>query len=477
MKRYLYGKKMFIADLILVSVWGLFVSNYCSPGLMLLIPIRIALCFQMERRTPWTIISAIGFFLAYISADCFNKLFERMSYLFFCAIGESETMVDFFSKSLGWKMHTWLGLVSLIGFLWLAVMPLIVGLRRDAFKKIQWKSKWIWIYLIPLSALCLWVMTHHVEVGGFLLGLVVAILPAVYWCIYNRRERSPIQLIINDSKARWYIFFATYMLAIITIGLRDIYSLKLIGLLLFPALFYIMLTSSLQLGTVLTRCCVALSASGLLYWFTFDYGKTASIVMLVVAIALIIYAGVTMIITTKRYLPALTLIIIVTSVIIPFTLGMNPYILLDSDHTRMYVSNPSVRQGVYVVERYVELGEKGTPYYWCRKIGLRDRYSVILPMDYDELKTIDEHGRFIAPNKPIRHGFLKSEQRYGIFDLKHRKFIVNPEKMEVMEIERIDYESFKLINPEGIHFATFYLPGMYHGEYSPDARIELVSPK
>lgn len=72
MIRNIYSKKMFIIDLILVSVWALFFSRYCSPGLLLLIPIRIALCFEMQRKSPWTLISAIGFLLAYSCVGNFS---------------------------------------------------------------------------------------------------------------------------------------------------------------------------------------------------------------------------------------------------------------------------------------------------------------------------------------------------------------------------------------------------------------------
>ena len=78
MIRNLYGNKMFIADLILTSIWALFFSRYCNSLLLLalMIPIRIALCFEMEHKSPWTLISATGFLIAYICADCFIKPFK-----------------------------------------------------------------------------------------------------------------------------------------------------------------------------------------------------------------------------------------------------------------------------------------------------------------------------------------------------------------------------------------------------------------
>ncbi|MBD5267948.1 MAG: hypothetical protein HDS41_07240 [Bacteroides sp.] len=426
----------------------------------------------MEHKSPWTLISATGFLIAYICADCFIKPFKWMVYIFFYVIGESELIIDPISQSFEWEMELFVGIISVLWFLWLAVMPIIIGFRTHVFKEIPWKNKWIWLYLIIFTAISVWGMFIEGKLGGFLLGLGVSLLPMVYWCISNRHRRSPIQLILNDRKIRWYLIYAVFMLTAITIGLKDIYSMKLLGLLTFPAFFYIMLIRSFRLGTVLTRCCIALFVSGLLYWLTLDEGETASVVMLIIAVVLIIYVGITMIIKTKRCSAAVFLMIIVPAVIIPSILGFNPYIILDADYTRMYASNLSVRQGVYVVEQYAELAEKGTPYYWCKKHGLRDRYGMILPMEYNELKVIDGWGRFIATNYHLCNGSRKSDQRYGVFDLRKRKFVVDPANMEVMDIERIDDKSFKLINLEEKHFATLYLWGEYQGKYYNEAHVE-----
>lgn len=42
------------------------------------------------------------------------------------------------------------------------------------------------------------------------------------------------------------------------------------------------------LGTVLTRCCLALSLAGWLYWLSFDCSRTVKIIMIAMAVALII---------------------------------------------------------------------------------------------------------------------------------------------------------------------------------------------
>lgn len=472
MIRNIYSKKMFIADLILVSVWALFFSRYCSPGLLLLIPIRIALCFEMQRKSPWTLISAIGFLLAYSWVGNFSRPFERMFFNFFCVIGKSNLMIEVFSEPLEWEMKTWIGAISAVWYIWLVAMPLIAGICFHNFRQIKWTSKWIWIYVVPLVGLCLWMMIEEGEAGCILLGLVISFLPVVYWSIYDRNGRSTVQLLLKDRNIGWYLLYATLFLSAITIGMKDITSLKLIGLIVFPAAFYILLIVSFRLGAILTRCCIALSVSGWLYWLTFDAGKVGTIVLLSIAIGLIIYTGITVIVKTKTWKASLILMFVVPTVIIPCTLGLNPYVVIDADYTRMYVSNVSVRNGVYVIEKYYEATDSGQPFVCGRKYGLRDRYGVILPIEYTELKTLDRWGRYIATNSPDCYGNLKSDQRYGVFDLRNRTFVVNPKTIDVSGLEEIDDKSFKLINPEGRYFATLYLHGEYRGTYYPNAHIE-----
>ncbi len=472
MKHCLYGKKMFIIDLILVSIWSFFFSRYSSPGLMLLVLIRIALCFEMHRKSPWTLVSAIGFMLAYICAENFSKPFERMFYSFFCAIGESKLMVDIFSEPFEWEMKGWIGSISALWFVWLAVLPIVVGIRLRNIGKIQWTRKWIWIYLVPFVGLCTWVMFDEGSVGGILLGLIISLLPVIDWCTYERKGRSLIQTIINQKEILWYLSYTVFMLFVVTIGLKDISSLKLVGLLTLPSLFYILLTRSLNTGIVLTRICVALSAAGLCYWLTLDNGKTATIVLFIIAFGLIAYSGVILIVKTHKWFYPLLLVMTIPLVIIPSILGLNPYVVTDADYTRPYLTNLSVNQGVYVVEKYAEIAEKGTPCYWCMKHGLRDRYGLILPMEYDKLKVIDGYGRYIMTNYYLKYGSGQTDQRYGIYDLYKRMFVVNPDNLEVSDLERIDDKSYKLINPEERYFATLYLPGEYRGVYFPDAHVE-----
>lgn len=472
MKRSIYGNKMFIADLILTSIWAFFISRVYGSGLLLLVPIRIALCFEMNKKSPWTLVSAIGFLISYASVDYLSRPFEKMFYIFFCYIGQSELMVKIFSEPFEWEMDVWIASITALWFIWIAIMPIVVGICRQNIMKIQWRRRWIWAYLLPLSAFFVWLMYTEGNVGGFLEGWVIAFLPVLYWSIYERKGRSAVQLLLEQRSLKWYLAYTSFMLLVLTIGLKDISSLKFIGTIVLPPLLYIMLTKHMRTGIVLTRSCIALSVAGWLYWLTLTTEQWLSFVWFGIALFLIAYVGVITIVRTRKWLASLILMFGLPVVVIPGILGLNPYAVTEADCTRMYLTNLSVRNGVYVVEKYYERAEKGEPYYWGRKYGLRDRYGLILPIKYTELRPVDRFGRFIATSSPVECGAMTNDQRYGIYDLHKRVFVANPDNIEIAEIEKIDDSSFKLINPAGRYFATLYLPGEYRETYYCNAHIE-----
>lgn len=77
----------------------------------------------------------------------------------------------------------------------MVILPVVKGICLQNTKEIRWKNKWIWIYLVPSVAFCLWVMCYE-QAGDILLGYAIAFLPVAYWSIYERHGRSIVQLLL-----------------------------------------------------------------------------------------------------------------------------------------------------------------------------------------------------------------------------------------------------------------------------------------
>lgn len=472
MKRNIYGAKMLVVDLILVSVWAILFSRCVSPGILLLIPIRVALSFEMHRMSPWTLVSAIGFMMAYLCCGHWTYPFEKMAFGFFNVVLDPDSLSQIYSQPLEWEMKVWINSFAIIGLLWMAVMPVVMGIRYRNLREIKWSRKWIWLYLVPFLAISIWATLKESEVGIILMGLVIAVLPAVYWSIYERHGRSVVQLLLQNKAIVWYGQYSALMLSVFTIGMEDINTLKWFGLMLFPPLFYIMLMRSMHLGTALTRCCVALAVSGKLYWMTLCVGKTWTIALLIAAVGLVVYSAIETGIRTKTWKAPVILAIALPTVIIPFTLGLNPYVVTEADDLHKSVSGLTVGRGMYIVEKDTWTPDSLPLCGDCRKYGIRDRYGLILPIEYGELKALDRRGRFVRTNSVATWNYQGSDNRYGVFDTYKRVFVINPKDMAVTDLEMIGEKSYLLYGANGQPFATLYLPGLYDGRYNPETRIE-----
>lgn len=67
-----------------------------------------------------------------------------------------------------------------------------------------------------------------------------------------------------------------------------------------------------------------------------------------------------------------------------------------------------------------------------------------------------------------------SDNRYGIYDVATREFILDPKSAAVAQIIQVSENSFNLLDPAERHFATLLLRG-YHPEkndYIPNTIIE-----
>lgn len=114
MARSFYGKNMFVADLIITSAWALFTIRYSLWGAwpaLIYILMRIALCFEMQRKSPWVLYSAIAFslcHLGYMWSDCAIYPFKRLAYYIGAWMGNGKDVVDAFSGELDQDLKVWL---------------------------------------------------------------------------------------------------------------------------------------------------------------------------------------------------------------------------------------------------------------------------------------------------------------------------------------------------------------------------------
>ncbi len=463
MKRSLYNNSMFVADLVLTSLWAIFAVKYLvgTWEVLLLLPLmRIALAFQMHSRSPWSLVSAVAFGCYYASVDDIARPIEKMTNILghVLHIDSLTGPVDGLSIPVAYNI-VFFALMVLFS-LWLVAMPIAVSLHFKNLQTINWSKRWVQIYGIAVAVLGTWSIYEEGRYGLAPIGLFLAPLPAIYWMIYNRKGRSIVQLLISRKDIVWYAAFLAYYTIALTIGLRGINSWNLVALITLLPLLYVMLIKVMRLGKVLTRICVALAAAGLCYITSLNF--EVPYVMVAGAVALCVYAGVEAFRTTKSKLLGGLLLLGVPVVVAPSILGLNPYVCMDAITTYSTEGN-----GVYVIKSKMETPDasrRKQVKYCGYGYGLRDSYGVILPMKYKELEPIGSNGEFVK----VKTYISQSASDFGIFDIKRHRWIVNPDKGVVCDIVMMNNVECALYDDNNNHFATLYLPGYRRGNYYCD---------
>lgn len=461
MTRNFYGNRMFVADLTLVTLWAIFAAKYLigfGEVLFLLPLMRIALSFQMRSRSPWTLVSAVAFGCFYAGVEDSAQPIEGMTHILGAVLHlDSLTRpVDGVPIPVGYTLVS-VALRVLVA-VWLVAMPIAVALLFKNVQAINWRTRWVRLYCIAAVLLGAWGIYEEGSTGLAPFGLLLAPLPAIYWIIYHRKGRSVAQLLVGRRDVVWYTAFLAYYSIALTIGLRGIESWKVIALLSFPPLLYVMLVKVMRLGKVLTRICVALAAAGWCYTASLHF--EVPYVMTVGAVGLCVYAGGEAFRTTKSKLPGILLALGVPVVVAPSILGLNPYVAMDAVATYGAESN-----GVYVIKCNMKTPGKllGKMLPYCGYgYGLRDRYGVVLPMKYKELEILGtDNGGFA---KVKTYGFT-SPNAFGIYDIEHNQWIINPHKGTVRNIVMAGDGRCALYDARENHFATVLLPGYHGGNY------------
>lgn len=460
-----YGKKMFVADLTITSIWALFTLRYSLWGAwpaLIYILIRIALCFEMQKKSPWVLYSAIAFTLCYIGymwSDGAIYPFKRIAYYIGAWMGNGKDAVDAFRGDLDQDLKVWLYCFSSLLGLWLVGLPLIIGILQKNIKQIDWKKKWIWGYLVTAFCLGAWISYYELRAGAFMEGLMLCVLPLVYWSIYNRDGRSAVEIASRNTSIVNYVLFIILFSLCIFIGKDELDLIKAIALLIIPPLFYVLICRVCGYKP-LTRHVVAMSVCGILFYFVFTAPFWFKIITLSLSGLLALYVAIDLSIRNKSKLAGAVVFLLPLFVVCPTILGMNPYVALDVDSVDKYYYGYYASDGIYVVRK-------------DDKFGLRDRYGLVLEPNYERFARLDTWGRYISTN--ICEGQMIADNRFGIYDVATREFTLDPESVEVAQILQVSENSFNLFDPTGNHFATLLLRG-YHPEKNDYIPCTIIEP-
>ncbi len=456
MKRNLYGKKMFIADLIIVSLWALFAWHEIGCGLVMssMIVMRISLSFELFRKSRWASLAALMFAFVYLACifsmpapKYVEEPITKFIYVCLCLCGQSELAIVSFN-ALNPVIPHWI-IWSIWGLIsgWLVLMPIIIAIRLNGCTGILLRKRRLWWYMAFVLAVTLLFWFEIKDMTIFIFSFLMTLTPLAYRVLYSGRKRQLLQSVLRNNILMGYIKIAAVLYIAVIIGLYNIGGVKLLASFILPVVLYI-IANRLTESSIRTMPAMMIGLGGLFFINCCNRPHELVVAWLCVGILLTL-VGVVLTFRYSRNVLASILLFIASGFLLPvLLLGYNPYAVINADYVdlmKTYYSKAS--NGLY------EFSENG-------HLGVRDRYGIVVPPKYDNLYFLEGTSDYmvLAVGERNSPGY-----RLQVFDLYAREYVIPEDGYPVAKIREIDYHKYALLDRNGEQIYTLSLvPGNHY---------------
>lgn len=448
MKQYICGSKLFVADLAIVSVWAFFAWREVGWGFCMstLILIRIALAFELYRKSRWASLSSLMFGLAWLGcffspmAKYVDEPVWKMAYVLLCLAGRSDLAIATFTfpdDTHQWAVWTFWGLFSA----WLVLLPLFFSFRLKGCAGILRRCRRLWWYPASVVAVSLLSLINMAEFTLFIFAVLMALVPLVYHVFCRRRRRPLLQEMLRDRVLVAYLSVMALFYVALLLGLYDIRHAVRPAAFIFPVILYVVAgrSSGVPLHTVPALLC---GTGGFFLVNCYHRFHTVAVTWLCVGIAVALAGVIIAFRRSGRIWPGVLLFVADAFVMPVILLGYNPYAVINGDYVDlMKASCRNAPEGLY---GYSENG----------LLGVRDRYGVVVCPEYYNMDFLDDAYQFMW----FAIGERNSEDyRLQVFDLIGRKPLIPANGPEVTEIRKSGCLEYALLDKGGKRIYTLRL--------------------
>ena len=455
MKRNIYGIKMFIADLIIVSFWALFAWHDVGCGLIMsaMIIMRISLSFELFRKSRWALLTALMFAFVYVGCifsmpdtKYIDEPITKFVYVCLCLCGQSELAIVTFN-TLDPVIPHWI-LWSIWGIIsgWLVLMPIMFSIRLNGCTAIILKNHRLWWYMAFVFAVTIlsWFGIRSMTI--FIFAFLMTLTPLAYRMLYRGKNRQLLQYVLQDNTLMGYVGIVTAIFIAAVIGLYNIGNVKIFASFILPMVLYIIANRLLN-SSIRTIPAILIGIGGVCFVNCYNRPHELVITWLCVGILLTI-VGVVITFRNSRNVTTSILLVIACGFLLPvLLLGYNPYAVINADYVDLIKAHYSkASNGLY------EFSENGY-------LGVRDRYGIVVPPEYDNLYFLEGTSDYMV----LAKGNCNSpDYHLQVFDLYAREFVIPETEYLVAEIKKIDYRKYALLDREGEQVFTLSLvPGRH----------------
>ena len=442
-------KFFFILDLLLCNIWGLFMFSQWSFSLravmvpVLFVLMRIVLSFLVYKRVGYGLFSALCFavlLLFYEHRDFvlslpIIKMVDFPSLIF----GEAE-LDSFFAEYYYTPDKEAGALIANIGFAWLAGYPILFDLyallKIKAFKfrmMPSWKAVIKYVIAITIFAYFYeFVREPSSPPDWWVWTLLMSLIPLIVERFRYKECPNSFIPLWKDRMVKQYCLLALVIFPAFLIGRENPGFLGFVGVTALPILLlYVVLHfdgKSLQSNDALI-----LAFGSVVYWWAQFFDSEFKMAFLVINLCCIAY------VCFLKGLNWKTLLFVPIAIVVliqPCCIGYNLYA---ATHVGMRSKNrdyaPAIK-GLWLVDCGSD------------KLGLRDRYGIILNADYEDIQQLQ-------PTKP----FVKVQKagKWGVYDIEQRRMEIEPTYSDIIQKGKYSFLLVDTLNTANNKYLTMFV--------------------
>lgn len=419
-----FSKMMLVADLSVCCIWLVFIMHnsigtvWCRPAVWAAPLLRIWLSFLTYRRSrmalaPIIMLSLLALGSLLGRAMSGFVLFVQPLLLMLQVVPQlfGESLITADNMQEVWStMSEYTALIGIVVSVWLILLPLGIYIYRSFRKEIVPSSfsvrKRVGLYAFLVGTFL--VETFVVTDFRYVHIAILLFIPVIF-------NSGKLEGLITQGEKVFLIFLL--LLEVACICALDYSLASVIMVMVFPLAFYTMGCRIAGKDIVYCDVLMIISASVLFIWGQYEINMYR-LVLLLLSLALTSIVMMRFAISTRKYWTAAAVYVMVAVILPILSIGYNPYSVMEAGRVIHYDDYRYSPNGLMMV--------KGKDGY-----GIRDRYGLILPAEYDWI----EH---LIPSKPYCK--VKKDEYWLIYDIERQELLSEEQFTDVIQCGDLAYK-------------------------------------
>lgn len=306
-------------------------------------------------------------------------------------------------------------IISIVEYIWLVIYPLAAYIYKRAKKQLvpgtmgTWKSVGLCVYIFGCTIVSSIVLSvsDKTTIGMAVLAFMLMLIPTIFY-------RNNIKEMFTRGEVAYLLTLAMFIVGYVCgIGLE---LKSAITVCVLPAAFFALMNWYARREITYKDILLIVGAS-VVFWCAQYTINMVRILLLFISLAMMAIPVILFAIDTKRSWASAGLYMMIALIMPVFCLGYNPYSVLEASRAWHFDKYAYSKNGLLCVSN----GTIG---------GLRDRYGVILPLEYDRIELLDS-------SKPYCK--VRKNRMWQIYDIERHELVSDEWFEEVVQCEEYVY--------------------------------------